>query len=189
LALAPTIPRKAGILKRYHELPNELKEYLKHFTGLAKDYPLNVSISYLFSQLELSQNNTIYGAVVKLHRVDAAMAKSVINSNHINCDGFRKLYTTVMDKDISNMATERAKVAEDIRDQILHGKSVSESDQRKAVVSNLEYISLLNEQVYVDAKFRPCGSMKGFKGRAKALDKKTSRWVLTGMGLIGATKK
>jgi hypothetical protein len=188
LALATAIPRKAGILKRYHELPIDLKEYLKHFPGLANDYPWNVSISYLFAQLELSQNMIIYGAVVKIHRVDAVMARAAINKHHMTRTRFRDLYKIVIGKSIRAAATELAKDAELIRDQILHGKPVSDGNKRKAVVSTLEYISLLNEQVYVDAKFRPCGSMKGFKGRAKPLDKKTSRWVLIGMGLYEKQK-
>lgn len=180
-----SIPRTAGILKIFEAKPEGLKAYLPHFKSLAKDYPWEVSISYLFAQTELAQNMTVYGAVVKLHRVDSTIARSTVDGHHMTRNRFRDLYKIIIDKEISDEAIKSATEAEKIRDRILHGKIVSDSDKRKAVVSILQYAELLNEQVFNDAGFRPFGSMQGFKGRAGSLDKSTSRWVLTGMGLIG----
>lgn len=125
---------------------------------------------------------------MKLHKVDAVVAKSTVNSHHMTRDRFRELYKIITNKEISAEAIKSAKDAERIRDRILHGKQVTDSDMRKAVVNILNYARLLNEQVFDDAGFRPFGSMKGFKGRATTLDKSTSKWVLTGMGLIGSKK-
>ena len=180
------VPRTAGILKQFDALPKALKDYFEHFPSLAKDYPWEVSISYLFAQTELAQNTTVFAAVVKLHKVNAKMTWSTVNRHHMTRDRFRELYKTVCGESISKDAIEKAKSAEKVRDQILHGKDVSEADKRMAVVSILEYAHLLNEQVAKDAGFRPFGSMQGFKGRAASLDKPTSRWVLIGMGLIGS---
>lgn len=182
------IPRTAGILRLFETFPENLRAYLSHFPSLARDYPWDVSISYLFAQTELAQNMTVYGGVVKLHRVNSTIAKSTVDNHHMTRTRFRELYKITMGKDISEEAITKAKDAEKIRDRILHGKIVSDSDKRKAVISILEYANLLNEQVFEDAGFRPFGSMQGFKGRATSLDKSTSKWVLTGMGLIGAKK-
>ena len=182
------ILRTAGILRLFETFPENLRAYLSHFPNLARDYPWDVSISYLFAQTELAQNMTVYGAVVKLHRVNSTIAKSTVDNHHMTRTRFRELYKITMGKDISEEAITKAKGAEKIRDRILHGKTVSDSDKRKAVISILEYANLLNEQVFEDAGFRPFGSMQGFKGRATSLDKSTSQWVLTGMGLIGAKK-
>lgn len=179
--------RTAGIIRLFESFPDSFRGYFNHFPRLAKEFPWDVSIGYLFSQTELAQNMTIYGAVVRTHRVDATIARSVIDSHHMTRDRFRELYEIILDKQIDGDTVAKAKVAEAVRDRILHGKSVPESDKRKAVVSILEYANLLNEQVNSDAGFRPFGSMQGFKGRAASLDKSTSRWVLTGMGLIGRT--
>lgn len=179
-----SIPRTAGVLAIFDAMPEELKAYLGHFRGLANDYPWDVSISYLFAQTELAQNMIVYGGVVKLHKVDAKVAKSAVNSLHMTRARFRDLYKIITNKEISSEAINHAKKAELVRDRILHGKSVQDSGKREAVVSILRYAELLNEQVYVDAGFKPFGSMQGFKGRAKSLDESTSRWVLTGMGLI-----
>jgi hypothetical protein len=179
------IPYTAGILKKFDELPENLKAYLSHFPDLVADeYPWDVSISYLFARIELAQNMTIYGGVVKLHRVHSAVAKSAIDRLHMTRPRFRELYKTIMDNPISDDAIIKSRDAEKIRDKILHGKKVSESDKRKAVVSVLEFANLLNEQVFEDAQFRPFGSMQGYKGRATPLDKSTSKWVLKGMGII-----
>jgi hypothetical protein len=180
--------RTAGILRLFESLPENLQNYLRHFPGLACDYPWDVSISYLFAQTELAQNMIVYGGVVKLHRVDSAIAKSTVDSHHMTRSRFRELYKIIIAKNISAEAIENAKDAEKIRDRLLHGKRVSDADKRKAVISILNYAHLLNEQVFEDAGFRPFGSMQGFKGRATSLDKSTSKWVLTGMGLIGAKK-
>jgi hypothetical protein len=172
----------------FENFPESLRAYLSHFPFLARDYPWDVSISYLFAQTELAQNMTIYGAVVKLHRVNSTIAKSAVDNHRMTRPQFRELYKITMGRDLSEEAIAKAKDAEKIRDRILHGKTVSDSDKRKAVVSILEYANLLNQQVFEDAGFRPFGSMQGFKGRATSLDKSTSKWVLTGMGLIGARK-
>ena len=76
-------PRTAAILKRFDALPENLKGYFPHFKSLAKDYPWDVSISYLFAQTELAQNMTVYGAVVKLHKVNSTIARSTVDSCHI----------------------------------------------------------------------------------------------------------
>ena len=183
------IPRTAGIKRLFEDLPESLQEYLSHFPNLvAHGYPWDVSISYLFARTELAQNMIVYGGVVKLHMVHSTIAKSAIDKLHMTRPRFRDLYKTIMDNSISNEAITKATEAERIRDKILHGKTVSESDKRKAVVSILEYANLLNEQVFVDAGFRPFGSMQGFKGRAGSLNKPTSKWVLTGMGVINTKK-
>lgn len=125
---------------------------------------------------------------MKVHKVDAEIAKSIVNDHHMSRPRFRELYKIIVGKDIAKDTVTRATDAEKIRDRILHGKQVSDEEKRKAVVSILEYANLLNEQASKDAGFRPFGSMQGFKGRASSLDKSTSRWVLTGMGLVGGNK-
>lgn len=178
--------RTAGILNLFAGLPESLRDYFRHFPNLARDYPWDVTITYLFAETELAQNMIVYGGVVKLHKVDSTIAKSAVDRHHMTRKQFRDLYKTITGKSISEEAVSHAKDAEKIRDRILHGKNVSDSDKRQAVVSILQYANLLNEQVFEDAGFRPFGSMQGFKGRATALDKSTSKWVLKGIGLLGS---
>lgn len=176
------VPRTPGILNRYSELPQEIREYFWNFPDLAQNFPWDVSISYMFSNVELAHNMTIYCGVVKLHRVDARLARVAVDRQHMTRDGFRQIFRTVFGKAVEREVVEKIAEAEKIRDKILHGKAVSEEKKRKAVVDILEYAEQFNTVVYELAGFKPFGSLQGFKGRAAALDKSASRWILKGMG-------
>jgi len=175
--------RTPGILKRYNALPGEIKTYFVHFPKLAQEFPWDVSISYMFSLIELAHNMTIYCGVVKLHRVNNSLARAAVNNHHMTRDGFRDLYKTIFGKPIKTPLTEKLVEAEKTRDFILHGKNVSEEKKRKAIVDILEYAVEFNNAVNEIAGFKPFGSLQGFKGRAESLDKSTSRWILKGVGL------
>lgn len=171
-----------GLVSRYSSCSNEVRDYFRHFPSLAKDYPWDVSISYMFGLVELAQNMTLYCGVVKLHRVNVTMARTAINNHHITRDGFKILYKSIFGKALKSSVSKKIAEAEKIRDKILHGKSVSEADKRKAVIDVLEYAEAFNSELNAVANLTPFGSLKGFKGRATSLDKSTSRWVLKGIG-------
>jgi len=183
------VPRTAGILKAFGNLPDPLREYLVHFPKLAEDFPWEVALSYLFAQVELAHNMTIYCGVVKCHRVDSELARKAINDHHMTRPRFRELYAIIINKKgIQADTTKRAVFAEGVRDRILHGKTVKDEEKRAAIISTLDYANLLNEQIFADANFRPFGKLQGFKGRGTPLDKSTSRWVLMGIGLLAVKK-
>lgn len=171
-----------GIVGRYNSCSKEVRDYFNHFPSLAENYPWDVSISYLFGLVELAHNMTLYCGVVKLHRVNATMAKTAVNNQHLTREGFKELYKSVFGKTLKTSVSKKIEEAEKIRDKILHGKRVSEADKRKAVCDVLDYAEAFNEELNDVAKFKPFGSLKGFKGRATSLDKSTSRWVLKGIG-------
>lgn len=177
------VPRTKGILRKFEGLPDGIKGYLEHFPSLAEDYPWDVSLAYLFARIELAQNMTIYAALVKKHRLNSELARKAVDTHHMTRDGFRNLYFTVTDRKVKQTSIDLIKSAEKIRDKILHGKRVSDEEKRAAICSALGYCNELDEQVYKDAGFRPFGKLQGFAGRAKKLDKSTSRWVLSGMGV------
>ena len=139
----------------------------------------------MFAKVKLAQNMAIYCSAVKLHRVDTQIAFAAIENHHMTRDGFRELIKTVTGKKIPHAALERIAEAETVRDRLLHGKTVTETAKRKAVVDILSYATMLNEHMHQNHGIKPFGKLKGFKGRTKPLDKSTSRWVLKGMGLTG----
>ncbi len=178
------ILRTAGLVKYFESLPDPLKKYFVHFPKLVFEYPSEVSLSYLFAQIELAQNMIVYGGVVKLHKVDSEIARSAVNSHHMTRERFRNLYKVITEKNIKKETVDHSKKAENVRDRILHGKKVSDEEKRDAIHHALQYAALLNEQALTDVGFRPFGKMKGFKGRAKSLEKSTSKWVLAGIEII-----
>ena len=171
-----------GMVNEYNALPDELHAYFTHFPGLAENYPWDVVIAYLYSSVELAQNMTIYCGVVKCHRVNSELARKAIDTQHMTRKGFKDLYKAIFGKAIPSTIASKLDHAEETRDRILHGKTVTEADKRKAVYDILHYAKDFNDKVNAIAGFKPFGSLQGFKGRGQALDKATSRWVLKGMG-------
>jgi hypothetical protein len=174
-----------GVVAKFNGLDPKVREYFSHLPGLAEHYPWEVAISYLYARVELAHNMLIYCSVVKLHRVHTEIASKGINNHHMTRDGFRTLFQTVTGKSIRADTLAKISYAEGVRDRLLHGKSVSEEQKRKAVVDILDYAIAFNADAHVCCGIKPFGKLKGFKGRTKPLDKSTSRWVLKGMGITG----
>jgi hypothetical protein len=172
-----------GVVKAYEAFPKEIRTYFSHISKLARDYPWDVCLAYQFSRVELGQNMAIYCAVVKLHQADPALARKAVENHPMYRDQYRQLFATVFGKPLEKAVIDALEVAESVRDKIMHGKAVTERRKRKAVVDVLQYARLFNEQVHQLAGFKPYGDLRGFKGRAKALPKPTTRWVLKGLGL------
>jgi len=170
-----------SITKVYDELPSEIKKYFEHLPKLIEEFPLEVVLSYLFTKLEVAQNNTIYCGIVKLHKTDSVLTRSAIEKWHITRDGFQEKCKVVFSKQIPKQAYSYIKSAGSVRDDIMHGKSVSDQKKRAAITIVLLYAILFNNFVEKQAGFKPFSNLKGFKGRAKTLDKSTSRWILKGM--------
>lgn len=179
-----SIPRTSGIIKLFEDLPKEIKLYFSDFNKLAQEFDWDVSIAYLFSLVELAHNMTIYCGVVKIHKVQTELAANAVDGHHLTRENFRVLFETVLGKPIKPNLIAKLQRAEKIRDRILHGKSVKEEEKRKAITEILEYAEGYNSFVCTITGFKPFGSLKGFKGRGKSLDKSTSGWILKGMGLL-----
>ena len=62
-----------AVLKFYEQAPDEVKGYFSHLPTIIEKVSWEVAISYLFSRVELAQNNTIYCVIVKIHQVDSTL--------------------------------------------------------------------------------------------------------------------
>ncbi len=171
-----------GVLNRYSAAPVEIQEYFEHFPKLAKGFPWDVCLSYLFSRIEMAQHSTIYCGIVKLHWGESSLTWEAIQKQHMTRPDFQKFFVTVFGKEIDSKIRHKLKDAEEIRDKALHGKSVSDAEYRKAVVCLIEYAEEFNDFVNHSGGFKPFGNLRGFKGRGESLEKATTRWMLKGMG-------
>ncbi|MDA0963175.1 MAG: hypothetical protein O2898_09690 [Proteobacteria bacterium] len=176
------VPRKNTLEAKFKDLDNEIRASLQHYPKLLNDFPCDVLIAYLFSRIELAQNNAIYCGIVKIHKLNAKFARIAVANWHITRDGFRSNYGIVFDRNFPEDVTSRLSHAEKIRDAIVHGKAPKEGAMRQSVFDVLEYSVGLSKTVSEHGGFTPFGSLKGFKGRAKSHDLGTSRWILKGMG-------
>jgi hypothetical protein len=171
-----------GIVNRYRKSPPEVQEYFKHLPKLLEEFPLDVAIAYLFARIELVQNTALYCGVVKLHRGHTEVTRNAINAHHMERKDFEQLFENVFGKKLTSDILSPLKDAERIRDKVLHGKHISETDKRTAIVRVIEFAELFNKFVQDVAGFKPFADLRGFKGRGAALDKSTTRWIMKGLG-------
>ncbi len=171
-----------GLLAKYDAAPGRVRAYFPHFKQLAEDFPYDVVLAYVFGQVELAQNMTLYCGIVKLHRADASLARKVVDSHHMTRPGFREKVKVVYGTPIPADITAKLDRAEKTRDKVMHGKACTDAEKRNALGYVLEYAEDLNAHLEELAGIQPFGDLRGFKGRAKSLDKKTTRWILKGMG-------
>lgn len=177
-----SIPTYKALIKIYEDLPEEIRKYFQHVPNLLKDFPYEVCIAYSFLKIEQAQNRALYGGVVKLHRGDTEFVRRVMNFQHLTRDGFKEIYKNVFGAPLSKDTSNKLKEAEKIRDRVIHGKTVPDGELREAIADCLNYGVLLNIDVSTAAGFKPFGNMRGFKGRADSLDKRTTKWVMRGLG-------
>jgi len=171
-----------GVVKHLQARPIEVQKYFEHCPKLVEEFPLDVGLAYVFSRIELAQNMALYCGAVKLHRANAGVTRSVVTSHHVTRDGFEILFTTIHGKALPKSVREKICGAERVRDKVMHGKGASESEIRRALVDVFDYAETLNDFVEQLSGFKPCDDLRGFKGRAQALDTATTRWLLKGLG-------
>ena len=131
-----------GLLKKYDDLPEEIKNYFKELPNLINEEKqlYEVTLAYLFLKIEQAQNRCLYGGMVKIHRSNTTFASRIINKQHLTREGFKKLYKNIFGIPLSENSVSKLKEAEKIRDQVIHGKEVSDKDLRKAIVDCLESV-------------------------------------------------
>jgi len=171
-----------GILKRFDKAPKGVRDSLKHLPKLIKEFPLEVSLGYLFSRVERSQYMTLYCGVVKLHQCDKDVTYSVLQNQHITRGMFVESFKTVIGVKLDSKIVSGLRAAEKVRDKIIHGREAKPEEMRMAVIRVIEYAESYNDFVNNHAGFRPFDSLTGFKGAGKSLSKKSTRWILKGMG-------
>jgi hypothetical protein len=170
-----------AVLAHFNAAPAEVRAYFLHLPTLVQSFPWEVLMAYQFILVERGQNRALFGAAMKLHRADGTVAESTIEALHITRGSFLKHYETIVGAALPLPTVNKLKFAERVRDKTVHGKSVSVSDYRQAVVDVVDYAVELNAHIYGIAGFRPFGDMRGFVGSRQSLDKKTTSWLMKGL--------
>jgi hypothetical protein len=175
----PLTPSYKAVLKKFNSSSKDVQSFFDQLPILLNQrFPLEVCLAYAFLRLERGQNRARYCGVVKVHQASSNMANRAISSQHLTREGFLKLYNTVFKVPISDATEKLVKKAESVRDKVIHGKVVDDSEMRAALVDVLFYAEALNAELSVVAGFEPFGDLRGFKGAAKTLSDDTSSWLL-----------
>lgn len=176
------IKSKPGLKNAFAACSEEVRGYFEHIPKLLDDFPMQVCLAYAFFRLELGQNMALYAGAVKQHKVNVDVAWNAVGTQHMTREGFLTLYKNVYGLDLPKAAHDDLKKAEATRDRVMHGKGTSEDKIRNAIACVLQYAEEINKQLGAKYGLKPYGSLKGFTGAAKKLDKATSRLVLKGLG-------
>ena len=175
-------PTYKAVLRRFEQSTDSVKWYLSPLDELIKRCPWEVSIAWVFLRIEQAQHRALYCGIVKLHRVDKELAEVALEQRHMTRQGFDELFEVVFGVRLPATVRDMIKRAEDVRDKVIHGKNVTTAAIRDSLVDAIAFAELLNVEMEKLAGVEPCGSIQGFKGRGQPHDKKTSRWILKGMG-------
>ena len=172
-----------GVRNKLCDAPEEVQEYFKPAAELIEHYPWEVSLSYLFARVERAHLMAVYCGVVKLHRVEATLAKKAVDLFHNTREDYNALFERVFGRKIPQRLLTILEGAQNVRDRVLHGKTVTEADYRMAIAAIIDYATKFNEVCHGRGGFRPFGDLRGYKGAGASLGASTSRWVLKGIGL------
>lgn len=177
----PRFPSYKAVAKHFSKMPEHVQRHFPHLTDvLDGKMPLEIPIAYLFLNIELACNRSLYGGVVRLHRVDSTFARRIIHKQHLTREGFRDLFFSVFGEHPAGQ--DLIERAEKIRDKVIHGKKVDASALRECIGDALDFCSELHTQVQRIANLTPFADMRGFTARRDQLDPRTSKWVMKGMG-------
>jgi len=163
--------------------PGQVKLHYSQLPALLRDASMyETALAYSFLKTEQAQNRILYGGAVKLHRASSTMARSIVETQHLTRKRFKEIFENIFGTAVPDEVNAKITFAEGIRDKIVHGKVVQPGDMRDAIADVLDYAVALNDEVHRIATFRPFGDMRGFKGRAHALDTRTTKWLMKGLG-------
>ena len=175
--MATQIKSKPGLRNAFDASSKEVQRYFEHIPKLIDTFPMDVCLSYAFARLELGQNMALYCGAVRIHKANAEVARKAVSTQHMTRKTFVSLYKTVLDVDLPKAAHADLRSAEKTRDHIMHGKGATDDKIRNAIARVLEYAEEVNKQLDAKHGFKPFGNLKGFAGKSKKLDKRTTRFL------------
>lgn len=166
------------VAKLYDSLSPTLQKYLKHFPKLINnnDLPLEITIAYLFQKLESAHRRALYGIIVKKYFADAKSTHEKISKSKLRRKELDKLFERIT-LSIPHNTKKLLQDAESIRDDSMHGRKVKVQQLREAISNVLNYLETFNSHVCSAFNIKPCGGMRGFTGKAKKLDEKTTHLI------------
>jgi hypothetical protein len=171
------------VKNKFNDSSEEIQKYFEHLKILDDNsLPWDVRLAYVFYRVETAHNDTIYKALVKLHKTDSKLTWKVINSWNMRRDDFINKLEIIINEKMPDNIKKILREAEHIRDKVMHGKYPTDTEKRKAIMDILDYAELFNQFIQEKAGFKPFGGEGRGKLTAEKLSIETSKWILKGMG-------
>lgn len=167
-------------------ISEEVRSYFEPTVELIENYDWEVSLAFMFTRVEKAMNMMLYCGARKIHKAHSGTAYAFVDKHHMTRKDFKRLFKNVFGSDIPAATNELLAEAEKVRNKIIHGKSASPADQRKAIIRLLDYAEAMNVLVHDKARFRPfTPTLRGFTGQTQSLDQSTTSWLMRGLGFTG----
>jgi hypothetical protein len=184
------IPSVRALQAHYAAKPRYLREFFWDMPDLIDQASkFQIALAYTFLRTELAQNRTLYGGALRLYRAHSEVAQGMIDAQHLTRSHFKELYKNTFGRNIPAAVEASFGAAQAVRNRIIHGKGVDPPLIRNALADILDYASGLDAEVFAIANFHPFGDMRGIRGRQVSLDKKTTQWLLKGLGYGQRTER
>jgi len=177
------------LVAAFDEAPAAVRAFLPDLPRLVTDdalqHGLSAAVAHAFHRLEVAHRRALYAGLVRIHGIPAVLARQTTQREHLSREHFHDLLREVMGAPLPAAAREHYDVAAGVRDDLLHGKDVSEASLRKALLALMRYAVALDRFcVEGDGGASPFAagveSVEPAPGKALAND--TARFVLRGMG-------
>jgi hypothetical protein len=177
---------RPGLRNLYRGLSADVQGFFNDLPGLIdSSFSLDIVLAYTYFRLEQGQHLALYLGARKLHKTDAELTWQALDNEHITRESYRTFFEKIFSFPLDADTIDCLAKADKIRDRLMHGKSVTEAEKREAISRVLRYAERVNHLIDVTHRIglRPYNfDNRGFVGALGALDKKTSRWVLKGIG-------
>lgn len=184
--------RSKNIKPFFDKLPEDVKEYFCDVSKLLEHkFDRSVILAYIFFMIEKGQVELLCMGARKFHKTDIDMTRSAIYNFHITRTDFPVFFKKIYDIDIPVEILGKIKSAEKIRDSIMHGNDSVKLGAKKsqAIIDALTYAKEMNDFfIRKNIGIVPYGENKGYTGRGESHEKKTTQWILKGMGFISNKK-
>lgn len=175
-----------GVRNHFTNIPEEIQSYFDPTVELIENYDWEVSLAFMFTRVEKAMNMMLYCGARKIHKAHSGTAYTFVDKHHMTRKEFKRLFKNVFGVDIPAATNDLLAEAEKVRNKIIHGKSASPADQRKAIIRLLDYAEAMNTLVHDKARFRPfTPTLRGFTGQTQPLDQSTTSWLMRGLGFTG----
>lgn len=142
------------------------------------------ALAYCFQRIEMAQRVSIYVLLMREYRTDSELAWKVVDKIDMTRSGFPEMYKEISGYTLPSQLRNQIKPAEEIRDDITHGRGKTAAQINSAICCCLQYANAMNAEFSHKVGFSPFGDLRGVtsnKSRPQ-LDKKLTRVVLKGLG-------
>ncbi|MDG1199664.1 MAG: hypothetical protein P8N12_03460 [Porticoccaceae bacterium] len=173
-----------GLKKKFKELPDETKSFLKGLESLLESpETFSVALAFIFMKLEEGNHRALKCGLIRIDKCNSAKVDEALEKQHFTRAYFRSVFKNVFGDDLNSKLLGAIKVAEGVRDRLIHGKGATSPELRKGIENALVYVVELGAYVEGRTKKNPFGNLQGLAGKATLMDTVPSYWLLKGLGL------